>query len=86
MATPYSRLLNTNGPTEAKFDQFGPRFLQKVGVNMDSGNDFFPRDSHSLFWASKWAFFLGFVTFPELRAVTGIEGSSNEIVVFTLIQ
>ena len=53
---------------------------------MDSGNDFFPRDSHSLFWASKWAFFLGFVTFPELRAVTGIEGSSNEIVVFTLIQ
>ena len=69
VATPYSRGLNTNGPTEAKFDQFGPRFLQKVGFHMDSGKGFFFRGSNSLFWASKLAIFKGFVTFPELRAV-----------------
>ena len=74
------------GPQRPNLTNLDPVFLQKVGVNMDSGNDFFLRASHSLFWASKLAIFLGFVTFPELRAVSGIEGCSNEIVVFTLIQ
>ena len=74
------------GPQRPNLTNLDPVFLQKVGVNMDLGNDFFLRASHSLFWASKLVIFWGFVTFPELRAVSGIEGSSNEIVVFTLRQ
>ena len=70
VATPYSRLLNTNGPREAKVDQFGPRFLQRVDFHMDSGEDFFFRDSSSLFWVLKVAIFMGFVTLTELRAVS----------------
>ena len=75
MATPYSRLLNTNGPREAKVDQFGLRFLQKVDFHMDSGKDFFSGLKFT-FLGVKSGHFYGLCHFagiegclPELRAV-----------------
>ena len=53
VATPYRRVQSINGATEAKFDQFGPVFLQKVHVNMDSGNVFFFGPSYLLFLGVK---------------------------------
>ena len=41
VGTPYRRRENINGAPEAKIDQFGPGFLQKVDFHMDVGNDFF---------------------------------------------
>ena len=61
---------------EAKIDQFGPVFLQKVHVNMDLGNVLFCWPSYSLFWASKLAVFDGPPHFSGIEGrISRIEGS-----------
>ena len=62
-----------NGATEAKFDQFGPRFLQKAHGNMDSGKTKKNWHSYPLFWPPK------LVIFDALPHFSGIEGRISRI-------
>ena len=57
-----------NGATEAKFDQFGPRFLHKAHANMDSGKTKKIGTHTHFFGRQNWSFLTPFLTFPELRA------------------